>query len=167
MTEDELDLMERLSAAATPAPWRASGEEHDSRRRIHTAAEDLVLLEASTADRDFIIAFRNEIEPLVREMRALRADEAPRMNETTLRTLTRLARAASPAPWVSWVEGRDFPRGGSSFIQLGAIQDDKELEGPSVGDQDLIAALRNRGPELLKKVCALRLIGAADQGMAD
>jgi hypothetical protein len=85
------------------------------------------------------------------------------MDDRQLAELERLERAATPGPWVSWVEGRDGG-GGDSFIQAGGG------EGPDIyvswsmtasiraaaADQDFIAAVRTAFPGLLAEVRRLR-----------
>lgn len=64
---------------------------------------------------------------------------------------------ATPAPWRSWIEGRDHASG-SSFISTSG--NDIELIGASEADQDFIAAARQDVPALVAEVLRLRrLIG--------
>ncbi len=71
-----------------------------------------------------------------------------------------LARAekASPAPWKSYVEGRDH-RSGSSFIMVGSSGDrraDIELLGGTTADQDFIAHARQDVPLLVAEIRRLQ-----------
>jgi hypothetical protein len=65
-------------------------------------------------------------------------------------------RAASPAPWKSFVEGRDHTSG-SSFIAT--PDSDIELTGATAADQDFIAHARQDLPKLLHEVRRLRAHG--------
>ena len=65
--------------------------------------------------------------------------------------------ATQPAPWRSFVEGRDHTSG-ASFIKTGegaCSGEDIELTGATAADQDFIAAARQDVPLLLKEVRAL------------
>lgn len=67
--------------------------------------------------------------------------------------------AATPGPWVSYVEGRDHASG-SSFIRTGAVGggrgEDIELTGATDHDQDFIAHARQDLPLLIEEVRRLR-----------
>ncbi|AZO01486.1 hypothetical protein EJ066_20245 [Mesorhizobium sp. M9A.F.Ca.ET.002.03.1.2] len=66
--------------------------------------------------------------------------------------------ATQPAPWKSWVEGRDF-LGGSNFIQTGQGPDrgeDIEMTGATAADQDFMAAAWQDIPRLIAEVRRLR-----------
>jgi len=66
--------------------------------------------------------------------------------------------AATPAPWESFVEGRDH-LGGSNFIRTGGLDDncpDIEMLASTVADQDFIAHARQDIPRLLDEITALR-----------
>jgi hypothetical protein len=66
--------------------------------------------------------------------------------------------AATPAPWVSYVEGRDHTSG-SNFIKTGDEKyrgDDIELHGATVADQDFIAHARQDIPNLLNEIIKLK-----------
>lgn len=71
------------------------------------------------------------------------------MTDEELDQLEARLRAATPGPWVSYVEGRDHDSG-SSFIQTAA--GDIELSGATVADQDFIAHARQDLPKLLMEV---------------
>jgi hypothetical protein len=61
---------------------------------------------------------------------------------------------AQPAPWVSYVEGRDH-MSGSNFIMTGQGQnrgEDIELTGATVEDQDFIAHARQDIPKLIEEI---------------
>lgn len=76
------------------------------------------------------------------------------MNENDLEAIERRCSAARPAPWVSYVEGRDHDSG-SNFIMVGE-SDDIELSGATVADQDFIAHARQDVPRLVAEVRRLR-----------
>ena len=64
----------------------------------------------------------------------------------------------SPAPWKSYVEGRDHSSG-SNVIITGEGTDcrnDLEFAGISAADQDFIAACRQDVPKLIAEVKRLR-----------
>lgn len=64
--------------------------------------------------------------------------------------------AATPAPWVSIVEGRDQPLGGESFIMRGPEDSEEDfdlyLHGGTIADQDFIAHARQDIPTLLEEI---------------
>lgn len=66
-----------------------------------------------------------------------------------------LCNAATPGPWLSFVEGRDH-QSGSDFIQT--PRGDIELSGASQADQDFIANARQYVPMLLEEVRRLRAL---------
>ena len=83
------------------------------------------------------------------------------MDTVELDELERLERAATPAPWTSWVEGRDH-WSGENFIG-GPTRSDPDIyvrirvedggwHPASVADQDFIAAARNALPRLIDEV---------------
>lgn len=66
--------------------------------------------------------------------------------------------AATPGPWISYVEGRDHTSG-SSFIMTGernARGNDIELSGTTIPDQDFIAHARQDIPKLLNEIKRLK-----------
>jgi len=63
--------------------------------------------------------------------------------------------AATPGPWVSFVEGRDFSSG-SSFIKT--YQGDIELTGATVADQDFIAHARQDILLLIQEIRRLAVL---------
>ena len=88
-------------------------------------------------------------------------DDAP-LTDAELEQLQTLLDAASPAPWESFVEGRDH-FGGDNFIRLGGFADSQpdmyvshESRPAPPSDQDFIAAARNYLPRLLAEVTRSR-----------
>ncbi|EMN5132508.1 hypothetical protein RVV79_005679 [Burkholderia contaminans] len=76
------------------------------------------------------------------------------MNEEMLNEIEARCKAATPGPWVSYVEGRDH-ESGSNFIMTGpegARGEDIELSGATVEDQDFIAHARQDIPALLAEI---------------
>jgi hypothetical protein len=67
--------------------------------------------------------------------------------------IEQLCNAATPGPWVSFIEGRDH-QSGSDFIRT--AHDDIELSGASTADQDFIASARQDVPMLLEEIRRLR-----------
>jgi hypothetical protein len=68
------------------------------------------------------------------------------------------AEAATPEPWISYIEGRDHTSG-DSFIMTGinnAYGDGIYLEGATVNDQDFIAHARQDIPKLVSEVKKLK-----------
>jgi len=66
--------------------------------------------------------------------------------------------AATPGPWISYVEGRDHTSG-SSFIMTGERDVrgiDIELSGATIADQDFIAHARQDIPKLLNEIKRLK-----------
>jgi len=72
-----------------------------------------------------------------------------------IRLIEARANEATPGPWISFVEGRDFTSG-SSFIQTAG--DDIELRGASVADQDFIANARQDVLLLIQEVRRLAIL---------
>jgi len=66
--------------------------------------------------------------------------------------------AATPGPWVSYVEGRDHSSG-SNFIMSGEGEsrgEDIELTGATIADQDFVAHARQDVLALISEVERLR-----------
>ena len=84
------------------------------------------------------------------------------LEEFELLTLRQLVADASPAPWVSYVEGRDHDSG-DNFIQVNDGDDVdmyvfRDTTPASAADQDFIAAARNLVPKLLDELDRLRAL---------
>ncbi len=80
------------------------------------------------------------------------------MEKHELDAIERRASSARPAPWASYVEGRDHTSG-SSFIMVGegpSRGDDIELSGATEADQDFIAHARQDVPRLVAEVRRLQ-----------
>lgn len=76
------------------------------------------------------------------------------ISENELEEIEARCRAARPAPWKSFVEGRDH-MSGSNFIRVGKEElrgEDIELNGATVADQDFIAHARQDIPKLLGEI---------------
>lgn len=81
------------------------------------------------------------------------------MKAQRLRGIESRCNAASPGPWVSYVEGRDH-ESGSNFIMTGSEEargPDIELSGASIADQDFIANARQDIPDLLREIRRLKI----------
>ena len=68
--------------------------------------------------------------------------------------------AASPGPWISYIEGRDHTSG-SDFIMIGEggnRSEDIELTGATKADQDFIAHARQDVPTLIAEIERLKNI---------
>ncbi|WP_252728594.1 hypothetical protein [Acinetobacter sp. Ac_3412] len=63
-------------------------------------------------------------------------------------------------PWISYVEGRDH-ESGSNFIMTG--DDDIELTGATIADQDFIANAKQDIPKLVVEIFRLRTLLGMDQ----
>ncbi|MPS64244.1 MAG: hypothetical protein DI622_01530 [Chryseobacterium sp.] len=75
-----------------------------------------------------------------------------------LEKILEICNKATSAPWVSYIEGRDF-ESGSSFIMTGTKENrDYDIEFVSVKaeDQDFIAMARNVIPKLIEEILELR-----------
>lgn len=90
------------------------------------------------------------------------------LDDETLDRLVRLSERADPAPWQSWVEGRDG-LGGSTFIMVGAASDRREdlylTRDSGMADaatHDLLAEARNALPALVAEVKRLRSVLAGE-----
>jgi hypothetical protein len=80
------------------------------------------------------------------------------LTDDELEAIKRRVDATQPAPWKSFVEGRDHTSG-SSFIRTGEgsnCGEDIELTGATPADQDFIAAARQDIPLLLDEIRVLR-----------
>lgn len=75
------------------------------------------------------------------------------MTDQELDRIQELCDAATPGPWVSFVEGRDH-ESGSSFIRTAGP--DIELSGASEADQDFVASARQDVVLLVAEVRQLR-----------
>ncbi len=75
------------------------------------------------------------------------------LSEQEIAQIEERCKAATPGLWRSFVEGRDH-QSGSDFIQT--PDDDIELSGATVEDQDFIAHARQDVPRLLREVKRLR-----------
>lgn len=76
------------------------------------------------------------------------------MNKDELEEIKSRCAAASPSPWVSYIEGRDHTSG-SDFIMVGSGTDrleDIELIGATKADQDFIAHARQDIPRLIAEI---------------
>lgn len=82
------------------------------------------------------------------------------LSDEDLERIERLAEAATPGPWFSYVIGRD-PEAVSNCIELGSCNElgsfkSIELSGGAAADQDFIASARQDVPRLLTEVRKLR-----------
>jgi hypothetical protein len=80
------------------------------------------------------------------------------LSKAYLEEVRKRCEAATPGPWVSFVEGRDHTSG-DSFIRRGTKegwQEDLYLTGGTVADQDFIAHARQDIPLLLDEIRLLR-----------
>lgn len=75
------------------------------------------------------------------------------MLESVLKEIEERCERATPGPWASFVEGRDFTSG-ASFIRTGG--EDIELLGATSDDQDFIAHAREDIPLLIAEIRRLR-----------
>jgi hypothetical protein len=142
---------------------------------IHTHSDE-TLEEIDAAERRWIKEDREAHEQMVAAMeKALRGrrDAATRvqldeLSEEGLTIIEGRAAAATPAPWKSFVEGRDH-ESGSDFIRTGGLDEAcpdlyREHDSPDrtgvvpapVEDQDFIAHARQDVPRLVAEVRRLR-----------
>lgn len=85
-------------------------------------------------------------------------DKSTGMTDIKLNEIWLRCNAATCAPWVSHVEGRDHTSG-SDFIMTGEGEDrgdDIELTGATIADQDFIAHARQDIPLLLNEINRLK-----------
>jgi hypothetical protein len=80
------------------------------------------------------------------------------LSDSELEQMEALIAGASPAPWESFVEGRD-QFSGDDFIRMGGLRDDvpdmyvsHEADPAPAADLDFIAAARNYLPRLVAEV---------------
>ena len=84
--------------------------------------------------------------------------ESTAMTDLELKEIQLRCDAATRAPWVSYVEGRDHTSG-SDFIMTGEGEnrgEDIELTGATVADQDFIAHARQDVPKLIAEIQRLK-----------
>jgi len=84
--------------------------------------------------------------------------ESTGMTDLELKEIQLRCDAATRAPWVSYVEGRDHTSG-SDFIMTGQGEhrgEDIELAGATTADQDFIAHARQDVPRLLAEIQRLK-----------
>jgi hypothetical protein len=87
--------------------------------------------------------------------------EPDEMSEAELAEIEHRAEQASPAPWESFIEGRNH-QSGASFIRVGGRSDDpdmyvtRERIPASVEDLDFIAHAREDIPRLVAEIRRLR-----------
>ncbi|MGN7706059.1 hypothetical protein [Chryseobacterium sp. JV274] len=79
------------------------------------------------------------------------------MTESELKNIMEVCNNATPSPWTSYIEGRDFDSG-SSFIMTGEEKRDYDIEFISIKpeDQDFIAMARNVIPLLVEEIIKLK-----------
>ncbi len=75
------------------------------------------------------------------------------ISDEELSRIERRCDAATPGPWVSYVEGRE-EMSGSSFIMTGG--EDFYVAGCKMEDQDFVASARQDIPRLVAEVRRLR-----------
>jgi hypothetical protein len=75
-----------------------------------------------------------------------------------LNVIEQRCNAATPGPWVSYVEGRDHTSGESFILRglEGNLEEDLYLTGATVADQDFIANARQDIPRLIREVKRLK-----------
>ena len=81
------------------------------------------------------------------------------LSEKKIEEIKKRCDAARPGPWKSYVEGRDHDSG-SNFIMIGEgasrSDDDIELLGETVEDQDFVAHAREDIPALIAEIERLK-----------
>ena len=85
------------------------------------------------------------------------------MTDDELGQIEARCNAATPAPWQSFIEGRDHTSG-SDFIRTGGLDDscpDIELTGATDEDQDFIAHARQDVPTLIAEIRRLQALMAS------
>ncbi|HUH95749.1 MAG TPA: hypothetical protein VLZ89_00200 [Anaerolineales bacterium] len=83
--------------------------------------------------------------------------EQEMLSQEYLDEVRKRCEAATAAPWISFVEGRDFT-GGDSVIGRGPNRSEADLylTGETIADQDFIAHARQDVPLLLAEIARLR-----------
>lgn len=80
------------------------------------------------------------------------------MTQLELEKVLEICNKATDAPWISYVEGRDF-ESGSSFIMTGGTENrDYDIEFIKIrpSDQDFIAMARNVMPMIIEELIKLK-----------
>ncbi len=88
----------------------------------------------------------------------MRDDSQSYLSDDELARIEARCNAATPSPWIAYVEGRDHTSG-SSFIKTGPPKQrgqDIELTGATVEDHDFIAGARQDIPRLIAEIRRLR-----------
>src|ERR1700704_3499905 len=161
---DLASIRQRLAESA-PAPWVVERDASRA-RRIRTAAagaeRELVIWRdfepAGAADVEFIALARNLMDKLVEA-----ADQGPvaTVSQEERDRLEAAARQATAGPWTP-VLADDQPEGASSFIQVGADQEEADMyvwlgeEFAPRADVELIANARQDVPKLVLELRRLK-----------
>ena len=79
--------------------------------------------------------------------------DQPSLSKEYLEEVRRRCEAATPGPWISYVEGRDH-KSGDSVIVRGpeGSEEDLYVFGVTAADQDVMSHARQDIPLLLKKI---------------
>lgn len=79
--------------------------------------------------------------------------DQPSLSKEYLEEVRRRCEAATPGPWISYVEGRDHTSGDSVIVRgPEGSEEDLYVIGGTAADQDFIAHARQDIPLLLKKI---------------
>lgn len=85
--------------------------------------------------------------------------EQKSLSKDYLDEVLRRCEAATPGPWISFVEGRDHTSGDSVIVRgPEGSEEDIYVIGGTVADQDFIAHARQDIPFLLKEIERLRCL---------
>jgi hypothetical protein len=82
------------------------------------------------------------------------------LSKENLEHILELCSKTSQGPWVSYVEGRNH-QSGSNFIMTG--NEDIELIGATITDQDFIANAKKDIPKLISEIFRLRALLEMDR----
>ncbi len=79
--------------------------------------------------------------------------DQPSLSKEYLEEVRRRCEAATPGPWISYVEGRDHTSGDSVIVRgPEGSEEDLYVIGGTAADQDFIAHARQDIPLLLKEI---------------
>ena len=90
------------------------------------------------------------------------------LSDEQIKLIDERCTSATPGPWLSYVEGRDFESGSSVIVRgENGQESDLYLLGGTIADQDFIAHARQDIPLLLDEIKRLRKLLAYNPGGGD
>ncbi len=92
--------------------------------------------------------------------------ESQPISEAELAEIEQRCARARNGPWTSYVEGRDHLSGSNIITVAGGVEpdDDIDIVGATIDDQDFIAHARSDVPRLIAEVRRLKALLQSGQG---